>query len=500
MDRREAEKKLYLLETIHKRRENDGWFAFEPHAKQRQFIQAALEWPPKNFVGMFAANRSGKSDAGAYVGAALARFGNQAARFVGAKGSTVQIRDTATSGWVVSLDYPSSRDIVQPKYFDNGYVPPGSHKPFIPPHEVEKWDAQEHVLKLKNGSLIGFKSADSGRLKFQGVDKDWVHEDEEPPRDIHNEIVIRVGAGRRLRIFMTCTLLPPPGAMGGVTWVYNELVKAWRDKVPGIEVITASMYDNPHIPKEELERLEAVYPEGSVERRIRLNGELLPTTAGARIAGNFDRNLHVRAQSQYFLMRRPLCWIWDFNVEPMVSLVGQRDGNVFRFMNELWLEQGNIQTMCELFKKLYPTHLGEIRIYGDASGHQRSHQSNKSSYRVILTEMMNYPVPAKVLVPERNPSITDRVNSLNYALRNERGELNIEVDPACQNFIDDLEQVVSDGKGGIKKTSNRRDLYFWRTHALDAGSYWVHQEAPVMSVAGKEGGGRKFEIPVPRYA
>ncbi len=493
------EERLLLLETLTERRKSDGWHQFVPHPKQKEFIDAAMAWPPKNFVGMFAANRTGKSDAGAYVGAALARFGNQAARYVGGLGSAVEVKDTATSGWVVSLDFPSSRDIIQPKYFDNGYSPPGAHRPFIPQHEIERWDAQDQILKLKSGSLIGFKSAESGRLKFQGTGKDWIHFDEEPPKDVYSECTIRVEAGRRVRIFMTCTLLPPPGAVGGVTWVFNELVKDWKSGRAGISIFTASIYDNPHLDKQEIERLEAVYPEGSLERRIRLNGELLPTTAGARIAGNFERSLHVLPQEKFFFLRRPLCWLWDFNVEPMVTLIGQRDGRIFRYFDELYLEQGNINAMCDLFKRSYPTHLAEIRVYGDASGHQRSHQSNRSSYKLILTELMGYNVPVKVLTPDKNPSITDRVNAMNYALMDERREMNVEIDPRCVQFIDDLEQVVSDGKGGIRKTSNRRDPYFWRTHALDAGTYWIAQEAPVLGVAGKDYTKKPISVPRVRY-
>jgi phage terminase large subunit-like protein len=497
MDRAALEKEYALRTEFRERRKNDGWWEFEPHQKQKEFIKQALEWPPKRFVAMLAANRSGKSDAGAFVGAALARFGNQSARYVGASGSDVAVRDTATSGWVVSLDFPSSRDIVQPKYFDNGFGAPGAHRPFIPQHEIERWDPQDQVLKLKNGSIVGFKSAESGRLKFQGADKDWVHEDEETPKDIHNEIVIRIGAGRRLRVFMTCTLLPPPGSAGGISWVYNEIVTAWKNGSKDISIVTASMYDNPHIPREEIEKLEAIYPEGSLERRIRLNGELLPTTAGARVYGNFDRALHVR-KADTAILRKPLCWIWDFNVEPMVSLVGQHDNGVFKVLGELWLEQGNIPAMCDLFRRYYPTHLAEVRVYGDASGHQRSHQSNKSSYALIRAELMNYPTPIRVLVPDKNPSINDRLNAVNYALRDEDGTLNVEVDPACEQLITDLEQVISDGKGGIKKTTNRKDMYYWRTHASDALGYWIAYEAPVLAMTGRAG--RTVKVPTPRYA
>lgn len=497
MDRNQLEREVALLTEFRERKKNDGWWEFEPHPKQRQFIKEALAWPPNRFTAMLAANRSGKSDAGAFVGAALARFGNQSARYVGAVGSDIAVRDTSTSGWVVSLDFPSSRDIVQPKYFDNGFGAPGAHRPFIPDHEIERWDHQDQVLKLKNGSIIGFKSAESGRLKFQGADKDWVHEDEETPKDIHNEIVIRIGAGRRLRVFMTCTLLPPPGSAGGISWVYNEIVTAWKNGAKDIKIVTASMYDNPHIPREEIEKLEAIYPDGSLERRIRLNGELLPTTAGARVYGNFERSIHVRKQETP-LLRKPLCWIWDFNVEPMVTLIGQKDGATFRIFREIWFEQGKIPDMCERFRHEFPTHLAELRVYGDASGHQRTSQTNKSSYALVRAELANYPVPMRLSVPDKNPSIVDRINAVNYALRDEDGASSVEIDPSCTELITDLEQVVSDGKGGIKKTSNRKDMYYWRTHSSDALGYWIAYEAPVLAMAAKPTHGVK--IPTPRYA
>ena len=86
--------------------------------------------------------------------------------------------------------------IIQPKYFDNGFVPGGaSHQPFIPQREISEWRVSDQVLKLKIGSLIGFKSADSGASKFQGAEKDWIHFDEEPPKPVYEESVIRVGAG-----------------------------------------------------------------------------------------------------------------------------------------------------------------------------------------------------------------------------------------------------------------------------------------------------------------
>ncbi len=53
------------------------------------------------------------------------------------------------------------------------------------------------------------------------------------------------------------------------------------------------------------------------------------------------------------------------------------------------------------------------------------------------------------------------------------------IDPSCQELAKDLEGVLRDNKGGILKTSNRKDPYFWRTHISDALGYWINREAPV---------------------
>src|SRR5882672_6414042 len=123
--RKTAEDKLILMQELARRRADDPLLSFVLLPKQRPFVDSVLG--RKKWENWFvAANRSGKSDAGAFIGSTLARFGREDARYVGAAGSGVQVRDRSTSGWVVSLDFPSSRDTIQPKYFDNGFLARGS--------------------------------------------------------------------------------------------------------------------------------------------------------------------------------------------------------------------------------------------------------------------------------------------------------------------------------------------------------------------------------------
>lgn len=478
-DRDSAEELAAIASIILERQKDDPLLSFEPHDKQRDFIESVLQGK-KAENWLIAANRSGKSEAGAYCGAALARFGRDSGKLGIYDKGRIIVRDRATSGWVSALDFPMSRDVIQPKYFDNGHAPPGAtHAPFIPDHEIAPggWNKTDNILKLKNGSIIGFKSADSGRTKYQGAEKDWIHFDEEHSEDIYEESVIRVGP-RPLVIFHTVTLLPPEGVVGGVSWSFPKVIEPFKQGIlKNIGVFGASIYDNPHIPRGEIERLEAIYPEGSTARRIRLMGEWLPGIGGARAYPGFIRSLHVGEQPE-INPRLPLCWIWDFNVEPLVSLIGQKDKRTFRVFRELILDEGSIPEMCEMFRQVHPIHRAEIYVYGDARGRDRSVKDRQSDYTTILNEMRGYGA-LRLRVPEANPPVAMRINAVNHTCKDEVGEINLGIDPSCVELISDMEQVLRDPKGGIKKTYNRKDPYFRRTHMSDALGYWISYDEPI---------------------
>jgi phage terminase large subunit-like protein len=488
---------LALEEQLLLRSKEDPLRDWTPTKKQRPFVDAILDEKTRQ-AWFLAANRSGKSDAGAFVGSTLSRYGPKNPKSLPHDGATIQIRDRATSGWVVSLDYNTSRDIIQPKYFDNEYVPPGSHLPFIPNREIAEWKKADQVLKLKNGSLIGFKNTESSVVKFQGTGKDWIHFDEEPPKPHFDECMIRVEAGRPLTVFGTCTLLPPEGVVGGVSWIYGQIIKPFLEKrLPNVMLFGASIYDNPHIGANEIKFLEAVYPDASPIRRIRLDGEWLPGIGGARAYPAFNSRLHVRPQGQ-MNPRKPICWVWDFNVTPLVTLIGQRELNLFRLYDELIMEEGNIPEMCQMFYDFYGKHMGEIWIYGDATGKRRTTNVSKSDYAMISNEMIRYNFPLRMKVPDVNPPVPDRLNAVNRTLRNEDGTIEVEVDPKCRELIDDLEQVLRDPRGGIKKSHKHSDPYYRRTHTSDALGYWIVYESPVRLVNARRKG--SYKIKDPSYA
>lgn len=477
-DRALQEELLILQEEALRRKADDPWYQWNPSPWQSRFVKDVLTGQVEE-AWAFCANRTGKSDAAAFIGSSLARFGQQCPRF---ETPNPHVFPGPTSGWIVSVTHKNSIEVVQPKIFNNHLGRDPGHSPFIPDREIASWNVTNQILTLKNGSSIGFISAEGGAIKIAGASKDWIFFDEEPPKNIYEEAVIRVAAGRRLLILGACTLLPPEGQVGGVSWLYPEKIKPWKNNPASVswDIYTASIYENPYISPDEIARLESIYPEGSPSRAIRLNGELIPGLSGARAYSAFQPKLHVVPQTEPS-WRRPLCWLWDFNVEPLITLIGQRHGDTFRIYREIVMEDnGSIPDMCQYFRELYPNHGGEIHVYGDATGRKRSVGGGaRSEYQLISNEMRTYPMPVRIKVPQSNPFIMDRINAVNAAFRDETGTPHIEIDPSCAELIDDFEQVQTDNRQGVKKTHNRKDPYSRRTHSSDAFGYWIAYERPV---------------------
>lgn len=434
--------------------------AFSPTAKQATFIEAVLSRSYQECY-FIAANRAGKTRVGAYLGARIARHGFPWAP------------DRPTSGWVVALDFPMSRESVQPLYFNNGF---GREASFIPDYEIRRFDRQAQVLFLNNGSQIFFKSCEAGQSKFQGAGKDWVAKDEVIPKAIDDEIAIRVRAGAPLIQWSTCTLLPPEGKSGDVHWLYQTVVKPWKLGETKRHITNASIYDNPHLLRGEIERLEDRYPAGSLSRRIRLDGELLPGIGGSVVYPAFNHAIHTGELS--IDDNYPVLWSWDFNVAPMVSLLCQLRGKKLFVIKEFFMDEGSIPEMCDLFRDTVQSAF-PIRLYGDASGRALSHHSRASSYQLILNELGSRGYVVRVQVPEQNPPVVTRINTVNAALLSHQGRSSVIIDKGCTELIADLESVIYDRHNGIKKVALASDPYRLRTHLSDALGYLICRELPL---------------------
>lgn len=129
------------------------------------------------------------------------------------------------------------------------------------------WNQQEKTLSLANGSFIDFKSYDQDLVKHAGTSRHFVHFDEEPPKAVFAENLMRlIDTGGCWYMTMT--------PVDGMTWVYDELYE------PGIAgtkkdltVIKVDMDDNPYLTEEDKEAVLGFLDED--DKKIRKEGDFL---------------------------------------------------------------------------------------------------------------------------------------------------------------------------------------------------------------------------------
>ena len=241
MQREEILKRLAQIERELKKRRADDKLSGYNAGRKKHRKQLAFHKCKKRNRWVFGGNRSGKTECGAVECIWLAR---------GIHPYKKNKKDVF--GWVVSLSQQVQRDVAQAKIL---HYLPKSWIADITMLSGRKDSPESGVidqLKIKNAfggvSTIGFKSCDQGREKFQGSSLDFVWFDEEPPRDVYEECLMRV-MDKKGEIFGTMTPLK------GKTFIYNEIYLNRRNN-PEVWCEFMQWADNPFLSRAETELLE----------------------------------------------------------------------------------------------------------------------------------------------------------------------------------------------------------------------------------------------------
>lgn len=270
-----VEKLCAIQAEIDKRKRLDALAAYNTGEKKHE-KQLAFHKCLKRNRWVFGGNRSGKTECGAVECVYMARGIHP-----------YRENRKQTFGWVVSLSTQVQRDVAQKKILH--YL----RKDWIESIVMQsgRKDAPESgvidFIRVKNVfggvSVIGFKSCDQGREKFQGASLDYVWFDEEPPKDIYDECRMRV-LDRRGDVFGTMTPLK------GFTFVYNDIyLNRYNDKEIWYEFMEWA--DNPYLDESEIAALESCLDEQTLQSRrygkfASLEGLVYP---------EFDERVHVIA-------------------------------------------------------------------------------------------------------------------------------------------------------------------------------------------------------------
>lgn len=352
--------------------------------------------------------------------------------------------------WYVAPSYRMARQIMWPELVAS-----------IPRAWVKKYHETLLTIHLVNGSTIELKGADNPD-SLRGVGVHYLVMDE--VQDIEPEAWTKV-------------LRPTLASTGGHAMfigtpkAYNFLHKLWtmgQRKNPGawaswqFPTITS-----PFIPRHEI--LAAM--EDMDEKSFRQEFEASFETMSGRVYYPFDRRIHCAAPLE-FNENLPI-WIGqDFNIDPMSSVVFQRQSNGELWaIDEICLPNSNTSELCDEIERRYWRYIDNIVIYPDPAGAYRGHQRGESDLDIFRERGFK-----KQKYRRKHPPVADRVNAVNRMLMSADGKVKLRIDPRCKKFIEALEQTLYvPGSREVDKTAGVE-------HAGDAAGYCIEFEFPVRKV------------------
>jgi hypothetical protein len=328
-------------------------------------------------------------------------------------------------------------------------------------HELNK---SESVLVMKDtGSKVYFRAVDDFE-RLRGTNLAWFGLDEmtytAEEAWLRLEGRLRDPQAGRLCGFGVWT-------PKGFDWVYRRFV---RNAVVGYETVVARPFENRYVLDkipDFYERLRDSYDPRFFEQEAM--GEYLNVQAGVVYAG-FQRNRNIREVELDRAL--PLFWALDFNVDPMSSIVAQKNGDEIRVLDEVVLNRASTVQACEEFHARYPNHQAGLVIYGDASG-QRRQTAGTTDYQIIKEYFRRTAYrDVRFRVPASNPSVRERVGLVNAKLFSAGEEARLFVHPRCNGLVADFEEVTFKPETSV--IDKERDPK--RTHLSDALGYLIWQE------------------------
>jgi hypothetical protein len=259
----------------------------------------------------------------------------------------------------------------------------------------------------------------------------------------------------------------------GFRWMWNTFGSDEAKQRPDRQLIKMRTADNPHLPPDFIERLEANYDPSLL--RAYLDGEFVNLTTG-QVYDRFDRAKHVTTTVPD-ITREPIRVGIDFNVGNMSAVIAVRLNNGLLVIDEI-AGAHDTDALAQEIRRRHPQQ--QIYIYPDASGGSRSTNASQTDIQILESYGMSNQSPRS------NPPVRDRVAAVQALLENGKGQVRLQVAQGCRRVIECLELQCYSDKGEPDK-----DAGF--DHMNDALGYLVWREFnPLHAGAGRSTGIRLY--------
>ncbi len=438
--------RLIKIEEEQERRRREDNLSLYNAGEEKHLKQLAFHKCQKKNRWVFGGNRSGKTECGAVETVYMAR-------------GIHPYRENRANvfGWVVSLSQQVQRDVAQAKilyYLNKSWI-----------EEVTMLSGKKDSLKygvidqivIKNAlggqSVIGFKSCDQGREKFQGSSLDFVWFDEEPPEDIYEECRMRV-LDKSGDIFGTMTPLK------GLTYIYDEIYLNSKNS-EDVWCEFMEWADNPYLPKKEIDALTKTLSEDQLESRR--YGRF--KSSSGLVYPEFDENVHVLKEP----FRVPPEWQDNISIDPGLNnplsahwYCVDYDGNVY-VVAEHFEAKRDISYHAEVIKKICDRlgwkrgRGGRIEAIIDSAANQKTLASVKSVTELFYEFGIN-------VNPNVNKDMFSGIQRVKQYLKVNNGRAKLYIFPSCTNLIRELKSY----RWGEGETPKKTD-----DHALDELRYYL---------------------------
>lgn len=259
-------------------------------------------------------------------------------------------------------------------------------------------------------------------------------------------------------------------------WLYKNFFSTnrynfsdeWVTTIPGGETVKltytsthTTYFDNPFVTPQRIAFLNWLGDSDPYYYTIFCEGKWGNIKPGTPFIFNFDKNKHIIKGLEY-LPNLPIIFSFDFNVEPIVCMVGQVDNySKVRILDEYRLMNSDIEELCARLKSDYSDKM--IIVTGDASGQNRTALKRDLTYYKSIKTELGLSI-GQFKVPGANPPVKTTRVLCNALLGKHENYLFSDRVPY---LILDIEKCEVDIHGGIDKTKDKH-----QSHLLDAWRYF----------------------------
>lgn len=311
----------------------------------------------------------------------------------------------------------------------------------------------ELTLRLKNGSIIALKGADSpDSLRGVGLDFLVIDEFQDVPAQAWTEVLRPTLSDKKGRALFCGT----PKGVG--SWSHRLFTQAIHEGDWNAWQFTT--IDGGNVDEAEIEAARRDLDERTFQ------AEYLATfnTYSGVVYTSFDYKENVRP------CENPHTSVihvgMDHNLNPMSAAIAQVIGNQVHIFDEISMMGSNTDEMVAELKARYPH--AKIVVYPDpASRQKKSSAGGRTDFSIL--QNAGFEVKARAA----HTAVRDRVNAVNSKLKNASGLRTLFIDPKCKKTIESIQRLT------YKEGTNQIDKEHGLDHQADAVGYLIDFLFPI---------------------